>query len=169
MEDEREGEVADVARRAALAASARQKLSRESGVLVGAEDVDSEMLERLGTALERIEANCTNFAGAMLFRGPNAAPIISLLPDFGAEEARRTLTRAATAVRMQFELLADTSIGGYVNSIISTGRGALLVQALGEDLLLVNLAGSPPDVGPAWRAVASERDEIAEAAAELFG
>ena len=56
---------------------------------------------------------------------------------------------------------------GYI--IISTDRGAVLVNVIGEDLLIVAVAGSPPDVGPAWVAIAAERAEIREAAEKLFG
>lgn len=167
--DEREDEVADVARRAAMAASARQKLLRDSGTDLAASDVDNDMLDRLGAALERIEASAPTFTGAMLFRGPEATPLVSLLPDFGSEESRRTLTRAATAMRMQADLLADSSIGQFVDSLISTERGALLVQLLDEDVLVVSLAGSPPDVGHVWRTIAAERAEIVWCASHLFG
>lgn len=167
-DDAREDEVADVARRAAMAASARRSMARDvdDGMSLG--DVDDAMMNRLGLALERVESECSNFGGAMLFRGPDAMPLVSLLPDFGAEEARRTLIRVATAVRMQFDLLEDSSLGSYVDSLTSTARGALLARAIGDDLLVVSIAGSPPDVAPAWRAMGSERPEIAEAAAGLF-
>ena len=168
VSDDREDEVADVARRAAMAASARQKLLRESGSDFSAGDVSNDMLDRLGAALERIEASSPMFTGAMLFRGPDATPLVSLLPDFGSEESRRTLTRAATAVRMQYDLLADSSVGAYIDSIISTERGAVLILVLGEDLLIISLAGSPPDVGPVWRAIAGERAEISWCAANFF-
>lgn len=167
--DEREHEVADVARRAAMAASARQKLVRDSGSKLAESQVDGDMLDRLGSALERIEAAAPTFTGAMLFRGPEAIPLVSLLPEFGADESRRTLTRAATAVRMQFDLLADSSIGGFVDTIMSTERGAVLVQLLQQDLLVVSLAGSPPDVGPVWRSIAAERAELVWCATRLFG
>ena len=167
-DDAREDEIADVARRAAMAASARQKAAREAGGPMTAADVDDAMMTRLGLALERIESRCTNFAGAMLFRGPDAAPLVSLLPDFGSDEARRTLTRVATAVRMQLELLEDSTLGRYVDSVISTERGAMLVRVIGDDVLVVSLGGAPPDVAPAWRAIATEREEIAAAAADLF-
>lgn len=168
-DDARENEIADVARRAALAASARRSAARESGGSLSVAEVDEAMMTRLGQALERIEGRCEHFAGAMVFRGADAAPLVSLLPDFGSDEARRTLTRVAVAVRMQVDLLDDSSLGRYVDSVLSTERGAVLVQAIRDDLLVVSLAGTPPDVAPAWRAIASERVEIAEAAAGLFG
>ncbi len=167
-DDAREDEVADVARRAALAASARRSLARDAPTGMAAVDVDDAMMARLGMALERIEAVSPGFAGAMLFRGVDAAPLVSLLPDFGSDEARRTLTRVATAVRMQFELLEDSSLGRYVDSVISTERGAVLVKSIADDLLVVSLAGTPPAVAPTWRAIALERVEIAAAAAGLF-
>lgn len=151
-----------------MAASARQTAAREAGGAMTGGDVDEAMMIRLGLALERIERRCSNFAGAMLFRGPDAAPLVSLLPDFGSDEARRTLTRAATAVRMQHELLEDSTLGSYVDSVISTERGAMLVKVIGDDVLVVGLGGTPPDVAPAWRAIAVEREEIASAAADLF-
>ena len=167
--DGREDEVADVARRAAMAASAKRQPQREAADPPTADDVDQGMLTRIGAALERIEYRCSNFSGAMLFRGADAQPIISLMPDFGSEEAKRTISRVATAVRMQHDLLADSSLGAYRDSIISTDRGAVLVNVIGEDLLIVAVAGSPPDVGPAWVAIAAERAEIREAAEKLFG
>jgi hypothetical protein len=166
--DGREDEVADVARRAAMAASAKRQQVRDAGDAPTVEDVDDTMLSRIGTALERIEYRCANFSGAMLFRGSDAQPIVSLLPDFGSEEARRTISRVATAVRMQFDLLADSSLGAYLDSVISTERGAVLVNMIDQDMLIVAVAGSPPDVGPAWNAIAAERSEIREAAAKLF-
>ena len=149
--DAREDEVAEVARRAAMAASARRSLARTTPDGLTARDVDEGMLTRLGLALERI-----------------AAPLVSLLPDFGSDDARRTLTRIATAVRMQFDLLEDGSLGRYVDSVVSTERGALLVKSIGDDLVVVSVSGTPPDVAPAWRAMAAEREEIAAAAADLF-
>ncbi len=167
--DGREDEVADVARRAAMAASAKRQQVRDGGDAPTAEDVDQSMLTRIGAALERIEYRCSNFSGAMLFRGADAQPIVSLMPDFGSEEAKRTINRVATAVRMQYDLLADSSLGAYRDSVISTERGAVLVNVIGDDLLIVAVAGSPPDVGPAWIAISGERAEIREAAAKLFG
>ena len=166
--DGREDEVADVARRAAMAASARQKLMRESGTDLVAGDVDPAMHERLSLALERIEHASRNYTGAMVFRGADAVPILSLLPDFGTEEARRTLTRTATAIRMQFDFLADSSQGAFRNSIISTERGALLCQILGDDMLIISLAGAPPDVAPTWHVLAEERVAMREALQALF-
>ena len=166
--DVREDEVAEVARRAAMAASARRSLARTAPEGMAAQDVDEGMLTRLGLALERIESACTGFAGAMVFRGMDAAPLVSLLPDFGSDDARRTITRIATAVRMQYDLLEDGSLGRYVDSVISTERGAFLVKSIRDDLVVVSLAGTPPDVAPAWRAMAAERAEIEAAAAELF-
>ena len=151
-----------------MAASARRSAAREAPDGMSGSDVDDAMMIRLGLALERIERKCVGFAGAMLFRGSQAVPLVSLLPDFGSDEARRTLTRVATAVRMQLDLLEDSTLGRYVDSVTSTERGALLVQAIGDDLLVVSLAGSPPDVAPAWRALAAERAEMAEAAEGLF-
>ena len=135
---------------------------------MGAADVDEVMMERLGAALERIEAGCDNFAGAMMFRGVDAAPLVSLLPDFGADEARRTLIRVATAIRMQFDLLIDSTLGPFVDSIVSTDRGAVLVRAIGDDLLVVSVAGAPAEVIPAWRAMSTEQEELRFAAAGLF-
>jgi hypothetical protein len=167
-DDAREDEVADVARRAAMAASARRSLAREAPEGMSPAEVDDAMMNRLGHALERVEAGCANFGGAMLFRGPAAQPVVSLLPDFGGDEARRMLTRVATAVRMQVELLEDSSLGRFVDSVTSTERGALLIRSIGDDLLVVSLSGSPPEVAPAWRAITAERGEIADAAAGLF-
>lgn len=168
LPDGREDEVADVARRAAMAASARQHLAREPGGDHSASDVDQEMVNRLGLAIERIEAASTNFAGAMLFHGADGQALVSLMPDFGSEESRRTMTRVGTAVKMEIDLLADSSIGPYRDSLISTQRGALLVNVIGQDVLVVSLAGSPPDVAPTWKAIAIEREQMAEAAEHFF-
>ena len=151
-----------------MAASARRSLAREAPDGEVPAEVDEAMMERLGAALERIEADCDNFAGAMVFRGTDAAPLVSLLPDFGADEARRTLMRVATAVRMQFDLLIDSTLGPFVDSVISTERGAVLVRAVGDDLLVVNVAGSPAAVAPAWKAIAVELEELRLASRGLF-
>ncbi|MGI9605221.1 MAG: hypothetical protein ACR2P0_03695 [Acidimicrobiales bacterium] len=166
--DDREDEVADVARRAAIAASERRKQARHADESIRADQVDPEAMDRLGFALEKIEGASSECLGVMLFRGPDAAPLVSLLPEFDADETRRLLSRVASTASRQVDLLGDTTAGSYRNSLVSTERGAVLVERFGSDLLVVALTGSPPDVTPVWTALSAERAEIASAASKLI-
>mgnify|MGYP001819164270 CR=1 FL=1 len=166
--DGREDEVAEVARRAALAASEKRRRSRELDGRPTAEDVDQSMMQRMGQALERIESTSDAFSGAMVFRGAAADPLVSLLPEFGSDEAKRTLGRVALGVRTQIEHLLDSPLGPCLDTVLSTERGAVLVNVVADDLLVVSVTGSPPDIGPIWRAMARERAELADAAQRLF-
>ncbi len=127
------------------------------------------MMLRIGEALERIQQSCTLFDGALLVRGVETLPLISLLPDEDPEEARRILTRAATNTRGAMDQFVDAQIGGFVDQVTSTERGAILAKRLGDDLLLVATVGYPPDIAPVWKAIADAQDEIVDAAAKLFG
>ncbi len=167
-DDAREDEVADLAKRAAHAASERRR-RRRSGGGRPADDADPVQMERIGAALEKIRQSCTLFDGALIVRGVETLPLVSLLPDEDPEAARRLLTRAATTTRTAVDYFADAPLGEFVDQMISTERGAVLTKRIGDDLLLVATVGYPPDVAPVWRAIVDVHAEIGDAAKRLFG
>ena len=156
-----------MARRAALAASERRKRLRDSGGEITAEDVDTTKLGELDTLLGKVAAWTPGFAGAMLFRGEAAQPLVSLITSGEREAVRRALIHVSTSVRTQLELLERDSVGAFVDSMISTSKGALLVNRLGDDLLIVAIEGRPARVAEAWHALSNERQNIAAVASRL--
>lgn len=166
--DNREDEVADMARRAAMAASDKRRRARNSGTNLTASDVDEEMMKRLGRSLENIAAWAPGFAGAMLFRGEAAQPLVSLISSGEREAMRRALSHVATSVRLELDLIERDAVGGFVDSITSTSRGAVLVVRMDDDLLVVALEGRPARVADAWHAIAAERQNLAAAASGLI-
>lgn len=161
-------EVADMARRAAQAASDRRKRVREYGDGPTVEDVDTEALAKIDRHLEELAAWTPGFAGAMLFRGPEAMPLVSLITSGEREAMRRALMHMAVSVRSEMELTERDAIGKFRDSVTSTSRGALLVNVLNDDLLIVALIGDSVSIADAWKAIQSQRDEIALAASDLL-
>lgn len=153
-----------------MAASERRKRERSSGGDGGlnAEDVDQEMLVELDRLLENVAAWTPGFAGAMLFRGSAAQPLVSLITSGEQAAMRRALDHVASSVRAELDLIERDVLGSFVDSITSTSRGAIIVNRLGDDLLVVAVEGRPAKVADAWQAVANQRDEIAEVAAKLI-
>lgn len=166
--DNREDDVADMARRAALAASEKRRLARTGGDGPTAADVDQDMMNRLGKALDAIAAWSPGFAGAMLFRGEAARPLVSLITAGDREAMRRSLSHVATSVRMELDLIERDALGAFVDSVTSTSRGAILVFRLEDDLLVLAIEGQPARVADAWKAVLDQKAELAEAAAGLI-
>jgi len=166
--DSREGEVAEMARRAALAASEKRRRARSGGDGPTAEDVDEVMMARLSSALEEIADWSPGFAGAMLFRGEATQPLVSLISSGEREAVRRSLNHVATSVRMKLDLIERDALGSFVDSVTSTERGAVIVIRLGDDLLTVALEGQPARIADAWQAIAKQRDELAAAAVALI-
>lgn len=162
-------EVADMARRAAQAASDRRKRIREYGDGPTAEDVDTEALAKLDRHLEELAAWTPGFAGAMLFRGPEAMPLVSLITSGEREAMRRALMHMAISVRSEMELTERDAVGSFVDSVTSTSRGAVLVNVLNDDLLIVALSGQTVSVSDAWNVMRGQRDGIAAAAGDLLG
>lgn len=158
-----------MARRAAMAASDKRRRAR-SAAADGptAADVDDAMMERLGTSLETIAAWAPGFAGAMLFRGENAQPLVSLITSGEREGMRRALSHVASSVRLELDLIERDPLGAFVDSVTSTSRGAVLVFRLEDDLLVVAIEGRPARVADAWSAVVDQREELAEAASRLI-
>lgn len=128
--DERELEVAEMARRAAVAASERRKRLKNSGGGLTVDDVDATALRDLSALLEEIEAWVPGFAGAMVFHGEAAVPIVSLIGAADREATRRALTHAGTSTRQEIDYLEHDAFGGFVDSISSTTRGAVLAVRL---------------------------------------
>lgn len=152
-----------------MAASERRKRERsgeDSGL--NAEDVDQEMLVELDRLLENVAAWTPGFAGAMLFRGESAQPLVSHITSGEQAAMRRALDHVATSVRAELDLIERDVLGSFVDSITSTSRGAIIVNRLGDDLLVVAVEGRPAKVADAWLAVANQRDEIAQVAAKLI-
>ncbi len=166
--DSREDEVADMARRAAMAASDNRRRARTGGGGPTAADVDETMMTRLGNSLDTIAAWSPGFAGAMLFRGESAQPLVSLITSGDREAMRRSLNHVATSVRMELELIERDALGSFVDSITSTSRGAILVFRLADDLLVVAIEGQPARVADAWKAVLDQMPELSEASAGLI-
>ncbi len=166
-DDERELEVAEMARRAAMAASERRKQIKSAGGELTLDDIDPEALQDLSTLLEEIEAWTPGFSGAMIFHGEGALPVVSLIRAGNREAMRRSLTHVGSSVRQEIELLERDAFGGFVNSITSTTRGAVLVFRLNEDLLVVAIEGEPANLADAWKAVGSRKSRLLEASANL--
>ena len=165
--DEREAEVADMARRAAQAASDRRKRIRQTGTSLTAADVDSGALARMDRVLEDIATWTPGFGGAMLFRGADAFPLVSLITAAEGEAMRRVLINTAVAARKQMDNLGRDSIGNFVDSVTSTARGALIVTLFDDDLLVVGIEGRPARVLDAWQAISNRRADLLEATASL--
>lgn len=166
--DNREDEVADMARRAAMAASDKRRRARSGGDGPTAADVDEEMMARLGNSLDAIAEWSPGFAGAMLFRGETAQPLVSLITAGDREAMRRSLNHVATSVRMELDLIERDALGAFRDSVTSTSRGAILVFRLADDLLVVAIEGRPAKVADAWKAVLDQRVELSEACAGLI-
>ena len=166
--DSREDEVAKMARRAALAASDKRRRARSGEDGPTADDVDDVMMARLSSAMETIADWSPGFAGAMLFRGEATQPLVSLISSGEREAVRRSLTHVATSVRMTLDLIERDALGSFVDSVTSTGRGAVIVIRLGDDLLTVALEGQPARIADAWQAIADRRAELEAAASGLI-
>ncbi|MFT7473408.1 MAG: hypothetical protein ACI81L_000323 [Verrucomicrobiales bacterium] len=166
--DDRESEVADTARRAALAASDRNKRIRSAGSGITAEDVDPQMLSQLDALFENMATWTPGFAGAMLFRGEAAQPLVSLITSGEQEAMRRALIHVAASVRAELDLLEHDAVGSFIDSVTSTSRGAVLVNRLDDDLLVVAIEGRPARVAEAWSAISANRLQIAAVAARLI-
>lgn len=164
--DDRESEVADMARRAAMAASGRRKQARAGGE-ISEDDVDPDVLVELDAALENLAAWMPGFAGAMLFRGENAQPLVSLITSGERESMRRTLIHLATSTRTAVDLVERGALGSFVDSVTSTTRGAAIVTRLNDDLLVTALEGHPAPLADAWQAIRNNRDMIEAIAARL--
>lgn len=165
--DPRESDVADMAKRAAFAASERNKRIRSGGGDLTAEDIDETMLTELNRLLENMAAWTPGFAGAMLFRGEQAQPLVSHITSGEREAMRRALLHVASSVRMEVDLLERDVLGGFVDSVTSTSRGAILVNRFDDDLFVVAIEGRPAKVADAWKAIADHRADIAAVAASL--
>lgn len=166
--DSREDEVAEMARRAAMAASDKRRRARTGGDGPTVADVDQEMMARLGKSLDSIAAWAPGFAGAMLFRGETSQPMVSLITSGDREAMRRSLNHVATSARMQLDLIERDAVGSFVDSITSTSRGAFLAFRLADDLLVVAIEGRPARIPDAWKAVLDQMSELREAAAGLI-
>lgn len=166
--DSREDDVADMARRAAMAASEKRRRVRSGGDGPTAQDVDQEMMSHLGRALDTIAAWSPGFAGAMLFRGESAQPLVSLITSGDREAMRRSLSHVATSVRMELDLIERDALGAFRDSVTSTSRGAILVFRLDDDLLVVAIEGQPARVADAWKAVVDQKPQLLAAAQGLI-
>lgn len=166
--DELDAEVADMARRAAQAASDRRKRIRETGSGLTADDVDADALALLDSQLEDLATWSPGFAGAMLFRGPEVLPLVSLITSGEREAMRRALMHIAASIRAEMELIERDAVGGFVDSITSTTRGAHIAIVMDDDILVVALEGRPALVADAWKVIAERKADISAAAAALF-
>lgn len=167
--DPRENDVADMAKRAAFAASERRKRMRSgSGSNISVEDVDQDMLAELNRLLENVAAWTPGFAGAMLFRGEQAQPLVSHITSGEREAMRRALLHVASSVRMELDLMERDVLGAFVDSVTSTSRGAVIVNRFDDDLFVVAIEGRPAQVADAWKAIANHRSDIAAVAASLL-
>jgi len=149
-----------MAKRAAMAASQRRKRVRSSGEIT-AEDVDDSMLVELDRLLENVAAWTPGFAGAMLFRGEAAQPLISLITSGEREAMRRALLHVGSSVRMELDIMERDVLGAFVDSVMSTSRGAVIVNRFDDDLFVVAVEGRPAKIADAWQAIANHREEIA--------
>lgn len=166
--DPRETDVADMAKRAAMAASERRKRVRSGAGDLAAEDVDNEVLAELDRLFENVAAWTPGFAGAMLFRGSEAQPLVSHITSGEREAMRRALLHVASSVRLELDLIERDVLGAFVDSVTSTSRGAVIVNRFADDLLVVAIEGRPAKVADAWKAIAEHRQQIAEASARLI-
>ena len=155
-----------MAKRAAMAASERRKLVRKSGEIT-LEDIDQSILVELDRLLEEVAAWTPGFSGAMLFRGEAAQPLVSMITSGEREAMRRALLHVASSVRMELDLIERDVLGEYLDSVTSTSRGAVIVNRLGDDLLVVAIEGQPAKLADAWRAIAERREAIADIARRL--
>ena len=166
--DQREAEVADLAKKAAQAASSRRKRSRENPSGITAADVDDDALAALDSELEQIATWAPGFAGAMLFRGAEVLPLVSLITSAEREAMRRALMRTATLVRSEMEMIDSDALGAFVDSVTSTTKGAILSIVLEDDILVVALEGRPVKLADAWNAIATRRAPIQSALTGLI-
>lgn len=149
-----------------MAASERRKLVRKSGEIT-LEDIDQSILVELDRLLEEVAAWTPGFSGAMLFRGEAAQPLVSMITSGEREAMRRALLHVASSVRMELDLIERDVLGEYLDSVTSTSRGAVIVNRLGDDLLVVAIEGQPAKLADAWRAIAERREAIADIARRL--
>lgn len=166
--EELDAEVADMARRAAQAASDRRKRIRESGTGLTAEDVDADALALLDRQLEDIATWSPGFTGAMLFRGPQVLPLVSLITSADREAMKRALMHVAASIRAEMELIERDAVGGFVDSITSTSRGAVVALVLDDDILVVAIEGRPAAVADLWKSISDRKEKISEAAGALI-
>ena len=166
--DEREAEVAEMARRAAQAASDRRKRIRNNPSGLTTDDVDGEALELLDRQLEELASWTPGFTGAMLFRGSEVLPLVSLITSADREAMRRALMHVAASIRSEMELIERDAIGSFVDSVTSTSRGAVIAIVIDDDILIVAIEGRPALVADAWKAIGDRRSAIAEALEALI-
>jgi len=167
-DDERELEVADMARRAAMAASERRKQKTGEGGGLTIDDVDPEALGALSSLLEEIAAWTPGFSGAMVFHGEAALPIVSMITAGDREAMRRALTHVGSSTRHEVDFLEHDAVGAFVDSITSTDRGAVIVVRLYNDLLVVSMDGKPAKVADAWKAISVRKERLLEVTANLI-
>ena len=166
-DDEREFEVADMARRAAMAASERRKQKSNSGGELTVDDVDPVALSELSTLLEEISAWTPGFSGAMLFHGVAALPVVSMITAGDREAMRRALTHVGSSTRREIDVIEHDAAGAFVDSITSTTRGAVIVVRLDEDVLVVAIDGRPAKVADAWKAIADRKARLLDVTTRL--
>ncbi len=166
--DEREAEVADLAKKAAQAASMRRKRVRENPTGITADDVDSDALAALDDELEQIASSAPGFVGAMLFRGAEVLPLVSLITSSEEEGMRRALMHTATSVRTEMEMIDQNALGGFVDSATSTTRGAILAIVLEDDILVVAIEGQPAQLADAWQVIGTRRSLMQSALSALI-
>lgn len=166
--DDREAEVADLAKKAAQAASIRRRRVRDNPSGITAEDVDDDALSALDLELEQIATDVPGFAGAMMFRGPEVLPLVSLIASSDKEGIRRVLMRAASSVRGEMEMADRLAIGTYLDSVSSTTKGAILSTALDDDIFVMVIEGKPAKIADAWQAFSARRTEIHSALSSLI-
>ncbi len=157
-----------MARRAAQAASERRKRIRENGSGLTADDVDADALADLDRHLEDLAAWTPGFTGAMLFRGPEVLPLVSLITSADREAMRRALMHVAASIRAEIELIERDAVGSFVDSVTSTTRGAVIATLLNDDLVVVAIEGRPASVADAWKAIGDRKADLAAAAAALI-
>lgn len=164
--DDREDEVADLARRAALAASEKRRRQREHGVDVSKGIVDDDQMVRLESLLQQV-GEMETVVGVMMTRGQGAIPIASVLPTVIGDEIFRTLNSIASTTAHQSELLGNVELGAPRDSLISLRRGAVLTRWIGEDLLLVAVEGTPAPVSAIWQRMQAISAEVATVCAHI--
>ncbi len=167
-DDERELEVAEMARRAAMAASERRKQKSNSGGELTLDDVDPVALDELSTLLEEISAWTPGFSGAMLFHGAAALPVLSLITAGDREAMRRALTHIGSSTRMEIDVIEHDATGAFVDSVTSTTRGAVVVVRLEEDLLVVAIDGRPAKLADAWKAISDRKGRLLDVTTRLI-
>ena len=95
-------------------------------------------------------------------------PLVSLITSGEREAMRRALMHMAISVRSEMELTERDAVGNFVDSVTSTSRGAVLVNVLDDDLLIVALTGKSVSIADAWKAIRGQRNDISAAAADLI-